>query len=84
MKRRMKKPIIAAIRYAPKKRLEICIVYHFAIEKEFYAYTHLVTRFPYNELKFIGEMSARALRFEFSDDGCSGEVIALTFDDEEA
>jgi SagB-type dehydrogenase family enzyme len=37
---------------------------------------------PYNELEFIGEMSARALRFEFSGDGSPGKVIALTFDDE--
>ncbi|MFW9910171.1 MAG: SagB/ThcOx family dehydrogenase [Candidatus Thorarchaeota archaeon] len=38
---------------------------------------------PYNEMEFIAEASARALRFEFSKEGRPLKVIALTADDEE-
>ncbi|MFX0106790.1 MAG: SagB/ThcOx family dehydrogenase [Candidatus Hodarchaeota archaeon] len=38
---------------------------------------------PYNDLEFIGEYTARALRFEFTDDGKPGKVVVLTPDDEE-
>ncbi|MFW9918728.1 MAG: SagB/ThcOx family dehydrogenase [Candidatus Thorarchaeota archaeon] len=38
---------------------------------------------PYNDLEFIGEMSARAFRFEFAEDGTPNKVVALSFDDEE-
>jgi len=38
---------------------------------------------PYNEWEFIGEYTARALRFEFTEDGKPGKVIVLTPDDEE-
>jgi hypothetical protein len=38
---------------------------------------------PYNETEFIGEHSARALRFEFTEKGEPGKVVALTADDEE-
>ncbi|MFW9848605.1 MAG: SagB/ThcOx family dehydrogenase [Candidatus Thorarchaeota archaeon] len=37
----------------------------------------------YNETEFIGEFSARAMRFEFTDDGIPEKVVALTLDDEE-
>jgi SagB-type dehydrogenase family enzyme len=38
---------------------------------------------PYNEMEFIGEYSARALRFEFTGEGRPEKVVALTADDEE-
>ena len=38
---------------------------------------------PYNETEFIGEFSARALRFEFTEDGKPEKVVALSTDDEE-
>ena len=38
---------------------------------------------PYNEFEFIGDMSARAMRFEFSDDGQRARIVVLTADDEE-
>ena len=38
---------------------------------------------PYNEVEFIGEMSSKALRFEFSEDGKPERVVVLTADDEE-
>ena len=38
---------------------------------------------PYNEMEFIGEYSARALRFEFTEEGGPEKVIALTTEDEE-
>jgi SagB-type dehydrogenase family enzyme len=38
---------------------------------------------PYNEWEFIGEYTARALRFEFSEDGTPDKVVVLTPDDEE-
>jgi hypothetical protein len=38
---------------------------------------------PYNEVEFIGEVTSRALRFEFSKDGRPEKVVALTSNDEE-
>ncbi len=38
---------------------------------------------PYNEVEFIAEMSARAMRFEFSEEGKPEKVVVLTADDEE-
>ncbi len=38
---------------------------------------------PYNETEFIGENSARAMRFEFSKEGKPEKVVVLTADDEE-
>lgn len=38
---------------------------------------------PYNETEFIAETSARAIRFEFLEDGTPGKVVVLTQDDEE-
>lgn len=38
---------------------------------------------PHNDREFMAEMSVRALRFEFTDDGSPNKVIALTYDDEE-
>ena len=38
---------------------------------------------PYNEIEFIGELSARAMRFEFTEDGKPGKVVVLTAEDEE-
>jgi SagB-type dehydrogenase family enzyme len=38
---------------------------------------------PYNEFEFIGDMSARAMRFEFTDDGKRARLVVLTADDEE-
>jgi hypothetical protein len=38
---------------------------------------------PYNETEFIGEYSARALRFEFTEEGDPEKVVALTTEDEE-
>jgi SagB-type dehydrogenase family enzyme len=38
---------------------------------------------PYNEMEFIGESAARALRFEFTDEGKPSKVVVLTPDDEE-
>ena len=38
---------------------------------------------PYNEFEFIGEMSAKALRFEFSEDGKPEKVVVPTANDEE-
>jgi len=38
---------------------------------------------PYNEIEFIGELSSRALRFEFSEDGKPMKVVVLTANDEE-
>ncbi len=38
---------------------------------------------PYNDKEFVAELSARALRFEFTEDGKPNKVIALNFDDEE-
>jgi SagB-type dehydrogenase family enzyme len=38
---------------------------------------------PYNEVEFIGELSARAMRFEFSEEGKPEKVVVLTEDDEE-
>ncbi len=37
----------------------------------------------YNESEFIGDMSARAMRFEFTDDGSPARIVVLTADDEE-
>jgi SagB-type dehydrogenase family enzyme len=37
----------------------------------------------YNELEFIGELSARALRFELTKDGKPIKLVALTAEDEE-
>jgi SagB-type dehydrogenase family enzyme len=37
----------------------------------------------YNELEFIGEYSARAIRFEFTEDGKPEKVVALNAEDEE-
>jgi len=37
----------------------------------------------YNEVEFIGEYSARAIRFEFTEDGKPDRVVALTAEDEE-
>lgn len=38
---------------------------------------------PYNEWEFIGEFTAKALRFEFTQDGKQKRVVVLTPDDEE-
>lgn len=38
---------------------------------------------PYNDVEFIAGMSARAMRFEFSEDGTPVKVVVLTADDEE-
>jgi SagB-type dehydrogenase family enzyme len=38
---------------------------------------------PYNEMEFLGEYSAKAIRFEFTEDGEPEKVVALTVDDEE-
>ncbi|MFW9817875.1 MAG: SagB/ThcOx family dehydrogenase, partial [Candidatus Thorarchaeota archaeon] len=38
---------------------------------------------PYNDTEFIGEFSARAIRFEFTKEGEPEKVIALNADDEE-
>ncbi|RDE11692.1 MAG: thioester oxidase [Candidatus Thorarchaeota archaeon] len=38
---------------------------------------------PYNETEFIGELSARAMRFEFTEEGKPGKVVVLTAEDEE-
>jgi len=38
---------------------------------------------PYNELEFIGELSARAMRFELTEEGKPEKVIVLTTEDEE-
>ncbi len=38
---------------------------------------------PFNELEFIGEISARAMRFEFDKEGKPEKVVVLTADDEE-
>jgi hypothetical protein len=38
---------------------------------------------PYNETEFIGEYSARALRFEFTEEGKPEKVVALNAEDEE-
>lgn len=38
---------------------------------------------PYNEFEFIGENSARAMRFEFTKEGKPGKVVVLTAEDEE-
>jgi len=38
---------------------------------------------PYNELEFIGELSARAMRFELTKEGKPEKVIVLTTEDEE-
>lgn len=38
---------------------------------------------PYNETEFIGEFSAKALRFEFKDNGAPEKVVVLGQDDEE-
>ncbi len=38
---------------------------------------------PYNETEFIGEFSARAMRFEFTEDGRPEKVVALSVDDDE-
>ena len=37
----------------------------------------------YNEVEFIAETTARAMRFEFSEDGRPEKVVVLTADDEE-
>ena len=37
---------------------------------------------PYNEIEFIGEMSARAMRFEFTKEGEPEKVVVLTTEDE--
>jgi hypothetical protein len=37
----------------------------------------------YNELEFIGELSARAMRFELTKDGKPIKLVALTAEDEE-
>jgi SagB-type dehydrogenase family enzyme len=38
---------------------------------------------PYNEIEFIGEMSARAMRFEFTKEGKPEKVVVLNAEDEE-
>ena len=38
---------------------------------------------PYNDTEFIAENSAKAIRFEFTEDGRPEKVVALTPDDEE-
>ncbi len=38
---------------------------------------------PHNETEFIGEMSARAMRFEFTEEGKPKRVVVLTAEDEE-
>jgi SagB-type dehydrogenase family enzyme len=38
---------------------------------------------PYNEVEFIGETSARAMRFEFTEEGKPHKVVVLTTEDEE-
>jgi SagB-type dehydrogenase family enzyme len=38
---------------------------------------------PYNEVEFIGEITARAIRFEFAEDGKPQKVVVLTGNDEE-
>ena len=38
---------------------------------------------PYNDTEFIAENSARAMRFEFTEDGKPEKVVALSADDEE-
>jgi SagB-type dehydrogenase family enzyme len=38
---------------------------------------------PYNELEFIGNMTARAMRFEFAEDGRPEKLVVLTSDDDE-
>jgi SagB-type dehydrogenase family enzyme len=38
---------------------------------------------PYNELEFIGNMTARAMRFEFAEGGRPEKLVVLTPDDDE-